>query len=105
MISVAKLKRSIVVAFIVAGLGTGAVAPTVAQAASTNSSTVIKIVFPKGSFCGSYSGRIGSGRTFRLGLGANLFGQAAVMGPELARHLLVFAQLVQKVGVPLDLAA
>ena len=71
MISVAKLKRSIVVAFIVAGLGTGAVAPTVTQAASTNSSSVIKIVFPKGSFCGSYSGRIGSGRTFRLGLGAN----------------------------------
>ena len=42
-----------------------------ASATSNNSSSTIKIVFAKGSFCGSYQGRIGAGKTFRLGLSQN----------------------------------
>jgi hypothetical protein len=38
---------------------------------STPAEASTKIVFPKGSYCGSYSGNYKNGRQFRLGLKAN----------------------------------
>ena len=49
----------------------GAGAPLIPAGATTNSSGTIKIVFAKGSFCGTYQGRIGAGKTFKLGLSAD----------------------------------
>ena len=49
----------------------GLVTVNVASAPPASAASFVKIVFAKGSFCGNYTGKIGSGKTFRMGLSAD----------------------------------